>query len=113
VIGEVPGRSVSGKDLAVMTEEERNTALFGSLIVMFQSAAMQHMGKIKNPATDKIERDLTQAQMMIDMLDMLSAKTKNNLTAEEARFLGDVLREVKLNYVDEQNKKAEMNKESS
>ena len=96
----------------MMTDEERKTALFGSLIVMFQSAAMQHMGKIKNPATDKVERDLQQAQMMIDMLDMLQTRTRNNLTKDEAAFLGDVLRELKLNFVDEQ-KKPEAGKEPS
>jgi hypothetical protein len=29
------------------------------------------MGKIKHPVTDKIERDLAQAEQAIDMLDMV------------------------------------------
>ncbi|MBI5464271.1 MAG: DUF1844 domain-containing protein [Ignavibacteriales bacterium] len=87
-----------------MTTEEKNEALFVSLVMMFQAAAMQHMGKVKNPATDKVERNLDQAQMSIDLLDMLLTKTKNNLKPDAERFLKDVLQDLKLNYVDEISK---------
>ena len=52
----------------------------------------------------EIERDLDQAQLSIDMLDMLEAKTRGNLTDEEKKYLGEVLKELKLNYVDEKAK---------
>lgn len=84
-----------------MTPEEKDTALFTGLVMMFHSAAMQNLGKIKNPATDKVELNLEQAQAMIDMLDMLSKKTKGNLSENESKFLSNVLQELKLNYVDE------------
>ena len=71
---------------------------------MFQTAALQHMGKLKNPLTDKIERDLQQAQISIDMLEMLHSKMKGNLTSEEERILSNVLQELRLNYVDEVTK---------
>ncbi|MDZ7271605.1 MAG: DUF1844 domain-containing protein [candidate division KSB1 bacterium] len=86
------------------TREQMFDALFMNLVMMFHTAAMQHMGKLKNPLTDKIERDLLQAQMSIDMLDMLKAKTKGNLSDEETRFLDRVISELKLNYVDEAEK---------
>ncbi len=86
------------------TREQMFGALFVNLVMMFHTAAMQHMGKLKNPITDKIERDLLQAQVSIDMLDMLKAKTKGNLTEEETRFLDRVISELKLNYVDEAEK---------
>jgi len=82
-------------------DEGKKTSLFLSLVLTFQTAALQQMGKLKNPITDKIERDLQQAQMSIDMLDMLEEKTRGNLTEEESRFLKEVLKELKLNYVDE------------
>lgn len=87
-----------------MTPDEKNTALLGSVVMMFQSAAMQNLGKVKNPATDKIERNLEQAQLTIDILDMILAKTKGNLTSDEDRFLKGVVQELKLNYVDEKAK---------
>ena len=84
--------------------EEKQTALFAQLVIMFQGACMQHLGKIKNPMTDKVERDLEQAQGMIDLLEMLAAKTKGNLSKEEEGFVTNIIRELKLNYVDESGK---------
>ncbi len=84
---------------------EKNSALFFSLVMTFHAAAMQQMGKVKHPISDKIERDLEQAQMSIDILDMLQSKTQGNLSDEESRLLGNILQELKLNYVDEASKK--------
>ena len=84
-----------------MAESEKDAALFMGLILMFHAAAMQHLGKTKNPLTDKIERSLEQAQFVIDTLDVISAKTKGNLTDEETRFLANAIKELKLNYVEE------------
>ncbi len=80
------------------------SSLFMTLVVNFQTAAWQQMGKIKNPLTDKIERDLEQAKISIDMLDMLCEKTKNNLTEDERKFIERIISELKLNYVAELNK---------
>lgn len=87
-----------------MTEEERNEALFMSLVAMFQGAAMQQMGKLINPMTGKTERDLEQAKMSIDMLGMLEARTKGNLAEEEKHLLSHALFELRMNYLDELNK---------
>ena len=75
--------------------------MFIQLIAIFQAAALQHMGKLKNPASEKIEKDIGQAQLSIDILDMLKVKTKGNLSAEEERYLSSMLQDLKLNYVDE------------
>lgn len=96
-----------------MTGSEKNTALFGSLLMMFQSAALQFMGKLKNPHTEKIERDLDQAQMSIDMLAMILEKTTGNLTPEEKNYLETILRDLRLNYVDEASKEKSPKKEGS
>ena len=96
-----------------MTPEEKNNALFSGLVLMFQAAAMQGLGKTMNPGTEKIEKNLEQAQSMIDMLDMLANKSKGNLSNHEERFLKNVLQELKLNYVDEISKEQSKQKESS
>ena len=38
--------------------------LFG-LVISLQAATLQHLGKVKNPLTDTIERDLDQARSTI------------------------------------------------
>lgn len=81
--------------------------LFIQLIAMFQGAAMQQMGKLPNPVTQKIERDLEQAKMSIDMLDMLKEKTSGNLSGAEKDFLDKIVFELQMNYVDESKKPAD------
>lgn len=87
-----------------MDQNEKYQLMFSQLVLMFHAAAMQQMGKLKNPMTDKIERDLVAAQSSIDILEMLRAKTNGNLDADETRLMDQVLRELRLNYVDEANK---------
>ena len=87
-----------------METPEKHAMLFARLVFMLHAAAMQYLGKIKNPVTDKVERDLPSAQGMIDTLEMLESRTKGNLTQEEARMLTQILQELRLNYVDESQK---------
>ena len=89
-----------------MTVQEKHEALFVQLVAMFHAATMSQLGKTPNPMTGGIERDLQAAQGSIDVLDMLLEKTKGNLTTNEQRFLGQMLKELKLNYVDEAAKPA-------
>lgn len=74
---------------------------FFQLVLSLQIAAVQQMGKIVSPITGKIERNLDQAKTSIDMLEMLSEKTRNNLSKEEEQFLSNILFELRMNYVDE------------
>lgn len=74
---------------------------FIQLIAMFQMAAMQHMGKLANPVTNEIERDLPQARASIDMLETIEHRTQGNRTPAEDEFMEKVLFELRMNYVDE------------
>ena len=57
-----------------MDDTQKYEALLMQIVAMFQFASLQHMGKLKNPVTEKIERDLPQAQIAIDMLVMLPSR---------------------------------------
>lgn len=99
-------------------EEERKIsegeALFIQLVLMFQAAAMQQMGKLMNPLTNKTGCDLEQAKFSIDILDMVKSKTKGNLLDEEGRLLEQVLYDLKMNYLEElKNKNEQPGKENS
>ncbi len=74
------------------------------LVLSLQMAAMQNMGKIMSPITGKVERNLEQARISIDMLSMISEKTKGNLNDEENRFVSNILHELRLNFTDEASK---------
>jgi len=89
-----------------MNASEKQQMLFIQLVSSLHGAAMMHMGKMKNPATDKMEKNLSQAEVTIEMLDMLRDKTKGNLTSNEEKFFATVISEAKLNYVDEKAKES-------
>ena len=74
---------------------------FIQLLYIFHASAMQSMGKLKNPVTDTVERNLEQARQSIGMLEMLKEKTHGNLSEEMSRALDGFLSELRLNYVDE------------
>ena len=82
----------------------KNDQLFAQLILIFHQNAMMSMGKLKNPMTDKIERDLSQTQQSIEMLEMIRDKTKNNLSNELTQMLEHTLTELRINFVDEMSK---------
>ena len=95
------------------TEEARNDeARFMQMVAMFQFAAMQQMGKLANPVSGEIERDLDQSRMSIDLLEMLQRKTQGNRSDAEEELLGKVLFELRMNYVDEVERAAKAGTET-
>lgn len=90
--------------MADVPGDQQNELLFMQVVMMFQGMAMQNLGKVMNPVTNQIERNLEQAKNMIDLLGMLEAKTKGNLNENENRLLDHALYELRMNYVDEMKK---------
>ena len=83
---------------------EKHDQLYFNLLLTWHQSAMSALGKINNPVTGKMERNLDQAKAMIDMLEMLHEKTKGNITEEMAKTQTMMLSELRLNFVDEQSK---------
>lgn len=73
--------------------------MFLQLVLQFQSAALIQLGQVKNPQTNKFEKNLKQAQYFINMLDMLQQKTEGNLNTEEAKMLSDTVSSLKITFV--------------
>ena len=90
---------------------EKHDQLFFNLLLTWHQSAMSALGKINNPVTGKMERNLDQAQAMIDMLEMLHVKTKGNVSEEMEKTQNMMLSELRLNFVDEKGK--EKNKPDS
>lgn len=86
-----------------LTQEQQDQLLFMMLVQQHEQIAMMGMGKLKNPSTDKIERDLSTAKYAIDTLSMLEKFTASNLPSELKSYLTQVLNTLRLNYVDEKN----------
>ncbi|MDP6229525.1 MAG: DUF1844 domain-containing protein [Candidatus Marinimicrobia bacterium] len=90
-----------------LTEEQ----LFDQLISSLVHSAWVSLGKIKNPMNDTLEKNLDQASIQIDMLDMLFKRMSGNLSENEEQYLGHIVRELKMNFVEEKNKSTENNME--
>ena len=80
-----------------------NNELFMTLISSLASQAWIQLGKIKNPITDKVEKNLEAASMSIDMISMLQEKTKNNIEEYESKLLEKTLNDLRMNFVFEKN----------
>ena len=61
---------------------EENNQLYLQLLYLMHHTAMQELGKVANPVTGELERNLQKAQQAIDMLEMLKEKTNGNLSED-------------------------------
>ena len=85
-----------------MTENPgREAALFLQLVIGLQQTGMVALGKLMNPMTRTIEKNLDAARDAIDVLAALETRTRGNLEPDEERVLRQVLTDLRLNYVDE------------
>jgi hypothetical protein len=84
--------------------EKMDSIRFVSLLSMFAASAYQNMGKLSNPLTGKVERNLDAAQGFIDVLSMLRGKTKGNLSAEEEKMINSMIGDLQMNFVQEKAK---------
>lgn len=93
--------NIDGKNLS---DDQRDQLLLMMLIQQHQQIAMMGMGKIKNPATDDVERDMKSAKFAIDTLLMLQKFTEGNLTKELKGYLDQTLNNLRLNFAEEKKK---------
>ena len=90
-----------------LTEQQ----LFDQLISSLVHTTWVSLGKIKNPMTDKIEKDIVSASINIDMIDMLYKRMDGNLSDAEDEYLSQVLSELKMNYIHEKSQISETESE--
>ena len=86
-----------------MTDPVAEDARFLELVLIFQQAAWQGLGKVQDQASGKTASDLAQASHAIDMLAMLQQKTKGNLNETEEKLIANALTQLRLNFVDVQS----------
>ena len=91
---------LSDNDPAEGNRDELMSALFAHLVMQQSNMAMMMMGKVPRPDTGESTRDIEAAKLFIDTLEMLEAKTKGNLSKEEAALLKQSLMSVRLSFVD-------------
>jgi hypothetical protein len=74
---------------------------FTAFVLSLASTAAIHFGDLPDPMTgEPVEKNLAGAAQMIEILALLDAKTRGNLTAEERQVLEQVLYELRLRFVE-------------
>ncbi len=73
---------------------------FSSFILSIYSSGLVQLGKVEDPSSGKIQKNLAMARHTIDMMAMLSQKTQGNLNKDEENLMRALLSEIRLAYVE-------------
>jgi hypothetical protein len=82
-----------------MDDKSYETEFF-NLVMGLQSSAWMLLGKVMNPMTGKIEKNLDAAKSTIETLRMLQQKTRGNLTEGEDALLKNTIQQLEINFVE-------------
>lgn len=90
-----PGAGPDEGDLGAPPEPN-----FEELIRMLATQALLYLGAFPDPESGRRMVSLEAAQFNIELLSVLEAKTKGNLTPEEQTFLDRMLHELRMQFVE-------------
>ncbi|MGE5087299.1 MAG: DUF1844 domain-containing protein [Bacillota bacterium] len=79
--------------------QDKMEASLSVLIMSLASSAVMAMGLAPDPASGKINKDKNMARFNIDLLLVLQEKTKGNLTADESKFLENLINDLQMKFV--------------
>jgi len=102
---EEPYRSVEEKAeekgaSALRREEEIAPGLdFASFIISLATQAFWQLGLEMPPAGISVQKDIAAAKQTIDIISVLKAKTKGNLSTDEERLMEEVLHSLRMAFV--------------
>ena len=88
------------QDTANVSPEDVRSALFAQLVMQQSNMALMLLGKVPHPESGQVVKDLEAAKLFIDILEMLEARTKGNLSQEEAALLKQSLMSLRMAFVE-------------
>lgn len=90
--------------------QQRETMLMEIQFIRFISDigtnTMRCLGRLRNPETNKIDKNVDRAEKLLYILEMLQDKTKNNLTDSERQHLLNTIGTLKMVFYEEKNQNA-------
>ncbi len=89
-----------------MAEEKKEEVVLPTIwdilkafIITLSDNAWRWMGLVVNPITQKPERDMEQARVAIDCVDLLIQKLEGKLSWEETKNFKEILANLQMNFV--------------
>jgi hypothetical protein len=73
---------------------------FAQLVMMQAQNILYLLGRLPGPHGETAPPQLPEAKMLIDQLEMLQAKTKGNLSAQEQKLLDNSVTQMRLAFVE-------------
>ena len=80
-------------------EAQSGEARFDLFVSSLAMEAFIALGDIPHPVTRKQTVNLQQAKYLIDLIGILEAKTKGNLSVDEERLVKDALYQLRMRYM--------------
>ncbi len=79
---------------------EENKLDFNAFVLSLGSSAIINLGEAPDPTTgQKSEPDFALAQQSVDLLALLQDKTRGNLSADESKFIEQMLYDLRMLFV--------------
>ncbi len=94
-----PEPSVAPESSVSPESSEAPPLSFSSFVFSLGTSSLMLMGETLDPQQPAPPANFPQAKEIIDILSMLEAKTKGNLSSEEASVIGDMLYTLRMKYV--------------
>ena len=73
---------------------------FSTFIISLSTQALMHLGEMSDPVTGNVEKDVAVAKQTIDIIGMLSEKSRGNLDEAEEQLVKEVLYNLRMRYVE-------------
>lgn len=74
---------------------------FAALVISLGHSALYHLGVVADPATgQRTAPNYAMARQTIDTIEVLQEKTRGNLTPDEERLLGDLLYDLRAQFLE-------------
>lgn len=86
--------------------DEAEPVAFTSFIMSLATQVLVQLGEMPPPQGMEIPIDLESARQTIDIMTMLQRRTKGNLSAEETRFMEEVLHSLRISFINAKKKLA-------
>ena len=72
---------------------------FMTFIMSLSTSALIYLGEIPDPVDNEKKKIIPLAKQMIDLISMLDEKTKGNLTADEEKYMENILYELRMVFI--------------
>lgn len=84
-----------------LPHEDEHRADFSLFVSSLAMQAFVYLGLMPDPVSQKTYKDIAHAKYMIDTIEMLKDKTRNNLTKEENSSLDEVLYTLRMKFIEQ------------